>query len=64
MVKYIIIKISVNYSTPKVLEIVEKVIPKLSIKSLNYFGFEKTLSILDGMFAFAYYDLKTKVIFS
>ena len=28
------------------------------IKSLNYFGFEKTLSILDGMFAFAYYDLK------
>ena len=32
-------------------------------KSLNYFGFEKTLSILDGMFAFAYYDLKKKNLF-
>ena len=33
------------------------------IKSLNYFGFEKTLSILDGMFAFAYYDLKKQRLF-
>ena len=28
------------------------------INCLKYYGFKKTLSILDGMFAFAYYDIK------
>ena len=63
MVKYITIKILVNYSTQKGVRDSGKSDTETLIKSLNYFGFEKTLSILDGMFAFAYYDLKKQRLF-